>query len=72
MAKAGKPQVDEADQTVTASSPWDGSRRVFEYAGCQEDPRGGDMHLWTERGRGSTFTDATLAAATAKVMKGTK
>ena len=66
----GKGQVDKAGQTITASSPWDGSLQVFRYSGWQEgfpNPAEG-VHLWTEvaEGRGGTFSGASIAEATAK------
>ena len=66
----GKGQMDKAGQTITASSPWDGSRQVFRYSGWQEgfpNPADG-VHLWTEvaEGCGGTFSGGSIAEATAK------
>lgn len=61
--------MSKEDQTVTASSPWDGSKRVFQYEGFQEGLRGEGNHLWTEQDRGSTFTGASIAKATAKAIQ---
>ena len=68
-----KGQVDRADQTIVATSPWDGSRQVFRYTGWQEgfpDPVADGVHLWTEvaEGRGGTFSDRHIAEATAKAL----
>jgi hypothetical protein len=61
--------MSKEDKTVIASSPWDGSKRVFQYEGFQEGFRGGGNHLWTEQDRGSTFTGASIAKATAKAVR---
>ena len=66
-----KGQVDRADQTIVATSPWDGSRQVFRYTGWQEgfpDPVADGVHLWTEE-RGGTFSGARIAEATTKALK---
>jgi len=59
-----------ADQTIVATSPWDGKPQVFRYSGWQEgfpNPAEG-VHLWTEvaEGRGGTFSGGSIAEATAK------
>ena len=61
--------MSKEDQTVIASSPWDGSKRVFQYEGFQEGLRDGGNYLWTEQDRGSTFTGASIAKATAKAVR---
>ena len=66
----GKGQ-DRADQTIVATSPWDGSRQVFRYTGWQEgfpDPVADGVHLWTEE-RDGTFSGASIAEATAKKLR---
>ena len=65
---------DRTDQTIVATSPWDGSIQVFRYTGWQEgfpDPVADGVHLWTEVGedRGGTFSEDSIAAATAKKLK---
>lgn len=61
--------MSEEDRKVIASSPWDGSRRTFEYAGFQEGFKGRGDHLWTEQDREGTFTGASIAKATAKAVR---